>query len=289
MGPPRTAGVVIRTLNESALVGTCIETLRRQRGDVELDLLVVDSGSTDGTLEIAESHGVRVHHLPPGDFDYSRAINVGMEHVRGDVVFLLSAHAIPVDDDWVERMTAPFADPQIAGVAGRQLPWEGAPWREVQRLARQFPAESRVYGRDDLDSILFSNAASCVRRSAWREQPFTLPAAEDMEWAGRVVSAGWRVGYLADAPVYHSHDESPRAQARRLIDINRVEEARRSPLRTLREAARLLYRDGRAILRLPARPRRKLAHLAELVQMVGYYVADFSRSGTTAQRRRQDG
>jgi rhamnosyltransferase len=285
----QTIGVVIRTLNEAEHIGTCLETLARQRPGFDLDVLVVDSGSTDATIDIARSHGARVHEISPDEFDYSKAINVGFERVRGDLVLILSAHAIPVDEEWVARMVAPFADDRVAGVASRQVPWSGAPLREVLRLAREFPEAGRVYESVNGDGVLFSNAASCVRRSVWAEQPFTLPAAEDMEWAARVVGAGWTVVYQGEAAVYHSHDETPRAQAQRMIDVNRVDDEDRPLRKTLREAAGIVYRDTRMILGFDEPPARKLAHLWELAQMVFFYVFDFRRSGSIAERRRTRG
>ena len=166
-----TIGVVIRTLNEAELIGTCLETLRRQRSRFELDVLVVDSGSTDATLEIARSCGARILELPPGDFDYSKSLNDGIGQVRGDLVLILSAHAVPVDEHWVERMTAPFEDPRVAGVASRQRPWDDAPWREVLRLARQFgPDPARLppgeHGRDGVQQRRFLHPAQRVARPA---------------------------------------------------------------------------------------------------------------------------
>jgi rhamnosyltransferase len=283
-----TLGVVIRTLNEAELIGTCLDALRRQSTGFDLDILVVDSGSTDATLGVAGSRGVRTHELPPGDFDYSSSLNLGIERVAGELVLILSAHAVPIGDDWVARMVAPFADPLVAGVASRQVPWDDAPWRELLRLRRQFGETRRVYTRDDGDDIVFSNAASCIRRSAWQREPFTLPAAEDLEWARRVVADGQTVVYEPAAAVYHSHLESPRAQAQRLIDVNRIAspDERRTRRRTVREAAGLLYRDSRSIAGLDEPAGRKLGHLVELVRTVSYYVVDFSRSGTTAERRR---
>jgi rhamnosyltransferase len=285
-----TVGVLIRTLNESELIGRCLETLHAQRSSADLDVLVLDSGSTDATVEIARSHGARIVNLPPSDFDYSKALNVGIAELRGELVISLSAHAIPVDEEWLERMIAPFEDPRVAGVAGGQVPWPDAPWREVQRLRRTFGETRRVYTQGAADAIVFSNAASAIRRSVWHDQPFTLPAAEDLEWARRVVAAGWTVVYEPSAAVYHSHHESPRAQALRLIDVNRVDVAEAGPRtrrRTLRDAAGLLYRDSTSILALDEPLRRKLAHLAELLRVACYYVVDFSRSGTTAERRRE--
>ncbi|MGH2745529.1 MAG: glycosyltransferase family 2 protein [Thermoleophilaceae bacterium] len=286
-----TVGVVIRTLNEAELLGTCLDALKRQRPGFDLDVLVVDSGSTDGTLDIARAKGARIFSLAPEDFDYSKSLNVGIDRVRGELVLVLSAHAIPVDDEWVARMIAPFEDPRVAGVASRQVPWDGAPCREVLRLARTFGETNCVYSRENADRIVFSNAASCIRRSVWREEPFTLPAAEDIEWAQRVVAAGWAVVYVGETAAYHSHDESPRAQSRRLIDITRAGTAPPGPRtlrRTLREASAFLYRDTKLIAGLDEPPRRKLAHFVELVRVASYYVADFSRSGTTAELRRED-
>src|SRR5262245_33911908 len=186
--PAKTVGIVIRTLNESEFIGTCVDKLRGQEGDFELDILVVDSGSTDATVELARSHGARIMTISPSEFDYSKALNDGIEEARGEVVVSLSAHAIPVHDDWLVRMTAPFEDESVAGVASRQVPWPGAPWQEVHRLEHQFPEAGRIYADKSKDGdIVFSNAASAVRRSVWRQEPFTLPAAEDLEWAQRVV------------------------------------------------------------------------------------------------------
>jgi rhamnosyltransferase len=284
----RSVGVVIRSLDESELIGRCLETLRAQRRDFDLDILVVDSGSTDATVEIARAHGARIVELAPGDFDYSRSLNVGIDEVRGDLVVSLSAHAIPVDEGWLEAITAPFERPDVAGVSTRQVPWPDAPWQEVKRLTHAFTEAPRIYSRADATGLLFSNAASAIRRSVWQEHPFTLPAVEDLEWGQRVVAAGWSIVYEPRTAVYHSHRESPRAQARRMIDINRVNDAKRTPLRTLREAAGYLRRDARSIFTLDDPAGRKLAYLAELVRTVWFYVIDFSRAGTTAERRRGD-
>jgi glycosyltransferase involved in cell wall biosynthesis len=286
-----TIGVVVRTLNERELIGRCLEVLRRQAGGFALDVVVVDSGSTDGTIAIAAGHGARIVHLPPGEFDYSRSLNVGIDAARGDIIVSLSAHAIPTDDSWLERMVAPFAEAKVAGVSCRQVPWPDAPWQEVHRLAHQFDQRPRVYARNGIEELVFSNAASALRRAVWADHPFTLPAAEDLDWARRVISAGWLTVYEPDAVVFHSHYESPREQALRMIDINRVQDSRvgdRTRRRALREAAGMLVRDGRKIMGLDEPLRRKTAYLADLALMVGYYVVDFSRAGTTAERRRED-
>ena len=286
--PAGPVGVVIRTLNEAGHMAQCLDVLRGQRGGHELDVLVVDSGSSDGTVQIARDHGARVLEIPPAEFHYSRTLNLGIEQVGGDVVLALSAHAIPVDDGWVEAMTAPFADPQVAGVASRQVPWPGAPFREAFRLAETFGTTPHTYGTGESD-VLFSNAASAIRRSVWRDEPFTLAAAEDLEWAARVVGLGWKIVYEPAACVFHSHDESPRALARRLIDLNRGG--------TLAVADRRLHHTlarGRDVpLPGPAddRPARRAAAARSFATWAtrwrwpAYYLVDFSKTGSTAEHR----
>ena len=232
-------GVVIRTLNEAELIGTCLETLERQRSRFDLDILVVDSGSTDATLAIARSHGVRIYDLPPDDFDYSKSLNVGIEQVRG------RSGADPLRSRDPRRRRVGRAHGRAvrrpAG-GGRGEPAGAVGGRAVARGAAAGAAvrrrERASHSRESPNGLIFSNAASCIRRSVWLEQPFTLPAAEDLEWAERVVGAGWSVVYEPAAAVYHSHDESARAQAQRLIDINRVDVGGAATRRkTLREAA----------------------------------------------------
>lgn len=284
-----TVGVVIRTLNESELLGDCLQALAAQRGGFELDVLVVDSGSTDGTVEIARRHGVRVVEIRSEAFDYSTALNLGIDQVAGDFVVSLSAHAIPTADDWLEEMIAPFDDPRVAAVASRQVPWPAAQWHEVHRLSNQFDDVGHVYTRENAEDLVFSNAASSIRRSVWEEFRFDLPAAEDFHWAQRVVAAGWSIVYQSQAAVQHSHQESPRAQAQRMIDLHRVLDSETTPRtrwRTVREAGGILRRDARKIMGLEESVPCKLAYLVELFQMVCYFVVDFSRSGTTAERRR---
>jgi glycosyltransferase involved in cell wall biosynthesis len=284
----RSVGVVIRALNESERIGECLDAIFRQRGSFDLDVLVVDSGSTDGTVDIAKARGGRIVELSPGEFDYSTALNVGIGDVRGELVISISAHAVPVEDDWLERMTGPFGDPKVAGVSSRQVPWPDAPWQEVHRLRQQFSESPRVHSKRSTDELVFSNAASCLRRQVWQKHRFTLPAVEDLDWAHRVIDAGWTIVYEPRAAVYHSHVESARAQALRMIDINRVldgDSRLRTRRRTLREALGLVFRESRKIIALDEPVRRKRRYLVELIEMAGYYVLDFSKAGTTAERR----
>ena len=84
--PSRDVDVIIRTLNESELIGRCLETLQRQQGNFNLDVVVVDSGSTDTTIEIARSFKMSSPRKAPNEFDYSKALNVGIGAAAGELV-----------------------------------------------------------------------------------------------------------------------------------------------------------------------------------------------------------
>ena len=106
--------------------------------------------------------------------------------------------------------------------------------------------ETRIFDRSDSHGIVFSNAASCLRREVWNAHRFVLPAAEDIDWAERVIDDGWRIVYEPSASVLHSHNDTARQRAKRLIDLSLSADItsgrRRSRMRTAREAIGLIAR-----------------------------------------------
>jgi len=249
----------VRTLNESEFLRRCISTIRSQTGFPDVDVVVVDSGSTDGTLDIARESAATLLEIEGsdlGDFDYSRALNLGIDRTPADVIVILSAHTIPVDGEWLARMTRHFEDPDVVGVYGRQVPWPDAHWEEVLRIARQFPDAGQRFEGACVQGMRFSNAASCIRRSAWEALPFSLPAGEDRHWAECQVREGKSIVYEAEACAYHSHCESARRRAKRIVNLLRSEDLRLGRTRTtgasLRESLGMLKRDLRTISGLEA-------------------------------------
>ncbi|MCZ7585330.1 MAG: glycosyltransferase [Deltaproteobacteria bacterium] len=103
------ASVIIRAKNEAAEIGAVLRRVLDQRyGDFEV--VVVDSGSTDRTVEIAQKLGVRVVQIAPEAFTYGRALNLGMRETASPYGVFLSAHALPFDRDWLRNLLAPFDD-----------------------------------------------------------------------------------------------------------------------------------------------------------------------------------
>jgi rhamnosyltransferase len=196
------ASIVIRTKNEEALLGLTLSKVFSQTL-ADIEVIVVDSGSTDRTLEIAQKFPVQIVEIRPQDFTYGRALNVGYAKAQSNLVVSLSAHAIPLITDWLKLLLDHFEDPRVAGVWGE----------ETTSVSRQVPP--KIY-RQDLSTFLddvyigFSNANGAVRRAIWQAHPFRedLPATEDKEWAYWALSAGYVIVKDSRALVLHNHRES---------------------------------------------------------------------------------
>ncbi len=249
----KTVSFIIRTFNEEAFLGRLIETVKAQAYDqTRIEITVVDSGSTDDTVSIARDCGATLLEIPRESFNYSQALNDGIKMSSGQLLVLISAHAIPTSNDWLAILTEPFHDEKVAGVYCRQIPWPDAIWQEKIRLDAMFPEEGRRYDNPD-DNTDFSNAASCIRRDLWREHPFVImPASEDKEWSQWALSQNYSIIYESRVSAYHSHNESCRDIARRNIAICKSIDLRqsvnRTRLLTVRNALSWFCRDIRSVI-----------------------------------------
>jgi rhamnosyltransferase len=191
------ASAIVRARDKAATIEATLESLRGQT--VRPEILVVDSGSTDGTLAIARRLADRLIEMPPERFSYGRALNLGASQASGPVHIALSAHCALPRSDWVARSLAHYADPRVAGASGRLLVLDGCP---VPGPFLQDEAHARAdpyWG--------FSNHASSWRATVWRDIPFDedLGYAEDKEWALRVLAAGHRIVFDPELFVDLSH------------------------------------------------------------------------------------
>ena len=116
-----TISVVIRAKNEGARLALCHRALALQRAD-DVEVIIVDNASTDGTTDLARQWGCRVVEISDKEFSYGRALNWGISQATGPLVAVLSGHCVPVNDLWLRRLAANFQDPRVAGVYGRQEP-----------------------------------------------------------------------------------------------------------------------------------------------------------------------
>jgi rhamnosyltransferase len=218
--------IVIPVKNGGADLVRCLEAIARQQVGDEVEVVVVDSGSRDGSVERARRSGAVVQEIPPDEFHHGRTRNVGAAIARGEVLVFTSQDAYAADDSWLATLTSPFrTDETIAGVYGRQLPHHDASPPETYFLDFLYGAEPRMQRLDPGDELwfevtLFSNVNAAIPRRVWEAFPFAedIVMSEDQEWSRRVLLDGLTLVYEPEAAVHHSHSYSLLAALRRFFD-----------------------------------------------------------------------
>lgn len=199
--------IVIRAFNEERWLPEVLDALARQRYR-DFEVLLVDSGSVDRTREIAAAHGARIVRLRSEDFTFGHALNRGVQEAQGRYIAILSAHAIPAGEDWLERLVAPLRQETVAMVFGGQRGHQFSKFSEARDFERLFPTRPREV--NDPDKPFANNANSAVRRDLWETHAFDegLPGLEDIEWAKYWIENGYKVLYEPHACIIHVHTEN---------------------------------------------------------------------------------
>jgi glycosyltransferase involved in cell wall biosynthesis len=198
--------VIIRTYNEERHLPDLLKGIRSQIvQNSDIEVIVVDSGSTDETLNIATAHQCQIKHIHKEEFSFGRSLNVGCQAATGDVLVIVSGHCIPSDRNWLANIVAPIVSGQVTLSYGRQIGDKNSRFSECMIFSKYFPARSMM----PQEGFYCNNANSALLRSVWQLNPFDeeLSGLEDMHLAKQLVSKGMRIGYVADAVVYHLHQE----------------------------------------------------------------------------------
>lgn len=218
----------IPTLNAGSKWPEVVGMLRVQTYPVH-KTVIIDSGSTDGTLSRELIADFDILHIDKQDFDHGGTRHMAVEkYPDADIYLFLTQDAIPADEQAIANMVRAFElNPELGMVYGRQLPHRGA--KELESHARLFnyPAQSQVRSLDDagkygIKTISCSNSFAAYRRDAYWEAggfPSGTILGEDVVIAGHMLLKGWQKAYLAEAVVYHSHDYSLKEEFRRYFDI----------------------------------------------------------------------
>lgn len=219
--------VIIPTLDAERLLPRLLAALEGQSLAVS-ELLVVDSSSTDGTVEVAKSAGARILTVRREEFDHGGTRSLAGRQARGGILVYLTQDAVPCDAYSLERLVAPLVAHDDVGAAyGRQHPAPGAsPFGRHLRLFN-YPAESRILGIADkatyrIKTAFLSNSFAAYRRKAlddigWFRERLIL--GEDMYAGAKMLMKGYRLAYAADAGVVHSHSYTALQELRRYFDI----------------------------------------------------------------------
>ena len=270
---PATPGVtvLIPTWNAGGDFPAALAAIQRQRVDRALEILVIDSGSTDGTVEFLRRHPIRLVEIPNHEFNHGLTRARGIREARGEIVVLLVQDAQPADDLWLQRLIDAFDDDHVAGAYSCQIPRadaapfirdrirHAAPPSETPQI-RSVASPAAYEGLAPAEKARlasFDNVSSAVRRRVALDIPFTAARfGEDLDWGRRVLLAGYKIVYEPRSKVIHSHNRSAGYEFRRvfldhqvryrLFGVRRVPRRRdviRSTLGSAASAFRIIARD----------------------------------------------
>jgi rhamnosyltransferase len=203
----------------------CLQAIMAQKVEDEVEVVVVDSGSSDGSADRARELGAKVHEIPASEFVHGATRNLAATLSRGDVLVFTTQDAVPADDQWLARLVRALDGDGVAGAYGRQLPHEDATPPEQFFLDFMYGASPRVQrlgGIEELsfEQTLFSNVNSAIPRGVWEVNPFRddVTMSEDQEWSRRMLLDGHMIVYEPEAAVRHSHAYTLRGAFRRFYE-----------------------------------------------------------------------
>jgi len=228
----------------------CLDGIEAQRVAEAHEVVVADSGSSDGSRELARARGARVLDIDAPSFRHGATRNRAASEARGDTLVFTTQDAHAENEHWLERLSAPLrADDDVGGVYGRQIAHPGASPPEQFFLDFLYGPEPRVQrtaGPADLSlrTTLFSNVNAAIPRRLWERFPFSedLYFQEDQDWSRRVLLAGYSIRYAADAAVRHSHAYTLTMAFKRFFDSGAC--AERGYLAGGRGSSRVLLREA---------------------------------------------
>lgn len=217
---------IVPTYNGALCVQRLFESLLRQ--SIKADLFVVDSSSSDDTLELAQGYCDRVTSIPSMEFNHGGTRQLIVEqNIEYDIYVFLTQDAYLESDRAIENIVAPFSDEKTGAVCGRQLPHFNANAFSCHARAFNYPENRMVKSMANVSELgiktaFISNSFAAYRREALMEVggfPKHVIFAEDMYVAAKMLLAGWKVAYEGSAECRHSHNYTIAEEFRRYFDM----------------------------------------------------------------------
>ena len=218
--------VVIPTLNAGRLIGQLLSSLLSQ--DMKpLEIIVIDSSSEDNTVDIARELGVNTMVIPRTTFNHGGTRNQAALTAAGDILVFMTQDAIPLNGSLLRELTAPLQEHDIAASYARQIPRPDAPLLEIFMRQFNYPEEGAVKSMHDLKQLgiktfFSSNVCSSMKKELFMKVgmfPETVRANEDMVITAKYIISGYKVAYVPEAMVIHSHNYSLFRQYLRYYNI----------------------------------------------------------------------
>jgi len=212
--------IIIRALNEERYLPDCLRAIRQQRYQGDIEIILVDSGSVDSTVEIAKTNGCNVLYIPKEEFSYGGALNYGISKARYDYIVVLSAHCVPDSPDWLSELLAPIRQGLAQMVYGPHRADPEARSSEINYFVEKFSQSRGLQSSPRLN-----NGNSAFLKELWKVRPFDekLSAQEDVEFSSWHINNGARLYFVPSARVVHYHNDRNKTLYRRIYNEVLVE------------------------------------------------------------------
>ncbi len=218
--------IIIPTLNAGAYMEKLFSMLQAQ--DIKfLEVIIIDSSSIDNTVDIAKGFGAKTIVIPRHTFNHGKTRNMAAMEAQGDILVFMTQDALPQDNKLLRKLTAPLKMSDIAATYGRHIPMPGASPLEIFAREFSYPDTGSIKGIEDIKqygikTFRFSNVCSAIKKELFLKAgmfPNGIRANEDMLMAAKLILNGYKVTYVPDAKVIHSHNYSLLQQFRRYYNI----------------------------------------------------------------------
>jgi len=213
--------VVIPVKNGEQTIASCLNGIFQQTLKDQLEVIVIDSGSTDKTIDIVKQFPVRIKHIAPHEFNHGDTRNLGIQLSKGEFVLMTVQDATPVDERWIETLYSNFVDDDIVGVCGQQVVPHHAdknplqwfkPVSEAEIICHQFSDPKKfteLSGKEQRQYCNWDDVTAMYRKSIFENIPFRrIMFSEDTLWAQDALVAGYKIAYDYKARVYHYHHQN---------------------------------------------------------------------------------
>lgn len=199
--------VIIRTLNEEKYLDQLLQQIFSQDlNNYSIEVIIVDSGSTDNTLLIAKNYKCKIEHINKDNFSFGRSLNIGCSAAEGEILIFISGHCIPNTNKWILKLIEPIIHENISYTYGRQIGNETSKFSEKMIFEKYYPAKSKI----PQNNFFCNNANSAIKKNEWLTNQFdeNLTGLEDLYLSKKIFLKGRKIGYVSDATVFHLHNES---------------------------------------------------------------------------------
>jgi len=211
MGKLITVSFVIRTLNEANSIKEVLNRIEKLSGKYRKEIIIVDSGSSDKTIEIAKKFKIKIINIPKKEWSWGRALNIGIKNSSGKYIIIISGHCFITRTDFLEKSISIFKNQEIAAVYGQQLPIPYVnPFEEYELYIGYPNIEFKEMGFNEFKKwnyIGISNACCILRKNIWEKIRYNekVESLEDWIWAVDVAKSGYKLVYSNSFSVFHSH------------------------------------------------------------------------------------